>query len=106
MKRFFYASAAILMLSLALHFGYSTARAQAPGNPVVATFGAGTPAVVTANGDVYVNDSGSPGGSLWRRAFNVFTNAGPTPTQHESWGSLKARYAPQSAPVLQTPTNK
>jgi len=30
----------------------------------------------------------------------------PTPTLHESWGSLKARYAPQSAPVLQAPTNK
>jgi hypothetical protein len=99
MKRFFYASAAILMLSLAFHFGYSTARAQAPGNPVVAAFDRW--AVVTANGDVYA----STDAVTWTHIANVFSG-GPTPAQHESWGQLKSRYAPQSAPVLQAPTNK
>src|SRR5205809_142055 len=35
LKRFFYASAAVLMLALAYHLGAGTATAQAPGNPVV-----------------------------------------------------------------------
>jgi hypothetical protein len=44
----------------------------------------------------------------WQGSYttsNVFSG-GPTPAQHESWGQVKSRYAPQSAPILQTPTNK
>ena len=37
-RKFFYVCAALLCLSLAFHFGYTTARAQAPGNPVVAVY--------------------------------------------------------------------
>ena len=102
MKRLFYASAAILMLSLAFHFGYSTARAQAPGNPVVAALS--TNSVVTANGDVYYAPSGVAN-PPWLFASNVFSG-GPTPALHESWGSLKSRFAPKSTPTSETPTNK
>ena len=105
MKRLFYASAAILMLSLAFHFGYTTAMAQAPGNSVVAAGGIGLGAwVVTANGDIYRGD-GAGSAETWTHFSNVFSG-GPTPALHESWGQLKSRYAPQSAPVLQAPTNK
>jgi hypothetical protein len=107
MKRFFYASAAILMLSLAFHFGYTTARAQAPGNPVVAGFLAqqSQTAALTANGDVYLATNPYNLGLPWQRVTNIFEGI-PTPALHESWGQLKSRYAPQSAPVLQAPTNK
>ena len=102
MKRLFYASATILMLSLAFHFGYTTARAQAPGNPVVAALSVNS--VVTANGDVYYAPSGVAN-PPWLFASNVFSG-GPTPALHESWGSLKSRYAPSHAPTSQTPTNR
>jgi hypothetical protein len=103
MKRFFYASAAILMLSLAFHFGYATARAQAPGNPVVAISGN---EVLTANGDVYAGDNYTNGvATNWRLVSNVFTGA-PTPALHESWGHLKSRYAPKSTPAPGTPTDR
>jgi hypothetical protein len=99
MKRLFYLSASILMLALAFHFGYTTARAQAPGNAVVAAFDRW--AVVTANGDVYW----SPDAVTWSHLSNVFSG-GPTPTLKESWGQLKSRYAPKSAPITQPPTDR
>jgi len=99
MKRLFYLCAALLCLSLAFHFGYATARAQAPSNPVVATFDRW--AVVTANGDVYASGDAV----TWTHVANVFSG-GPTPALHESWGSLKSRYAPKTTPTSQTPTNK
>ena len=95
MKRFFYLCAALLCLSLAFHFGYTTARAQAPGNPVVATFAPYS--VVTANGDVYYSSSGTALGP-WVHGSNVFSG-GPTPALHESWGQLKSRYAPNGGTV-------
>ena len=101
MKRLFYLSASILMLALAFHFGYTTARAQAPRNPVVAS--PSTWAVVTANGDVYNSRNGAAG--PWDLTSNIFSG-GPTPTSQESWGQLKARYAPSHAPTSQTPTNR
>ena len=87
LKRFFYASAAVLMLALAYHLGAGTAGAQAPSNPVVATFGPWT--VVTANGDVYYAPNGVTG--PWVLYSNVFAG-GPTPALHQSWGQVKARY--------------
>jgi hypothetical protein len=102
-RKFFYVCAGMLMLALSYHFGATTATAQAPSNPVVATFPNGWVAV-TANGDVYqATDANGPQG--WHLVNNVFST-GPTPALHESWGQLKSRYAPQSAPVLQAPTNK
>jgi hypothetical protein len=102
MKRLFYASAAILMLSLAFHSGYSTARAQAPGNPVVG-IAASTSGFVaaTANGDTYSYGNGGP--AVWHPLGNVF-GSGPTPAMQESWGQLNSRYAPSHAPTSQTPT--
>jgi hypothetical protein len=98
MKRFFYASAAILMLSLAFHFGYTTARAQAPSNPVtgIGWGGNGAAFAVTANGDTYEMIP-SNGTLAWTHVSNVF--GGPTPAQHESWGQLKSRYAPNGGTV-------
>jgi hypothetical protein len=105
MKRLFYLSASILMLALAFHFGYTTAKAQAPGNPVVglADQAAGPYLfAATANGDVYLSN-GAYG--PWTHASNIFSG-GPTPALQESWGQLKSRYAPKSAPTSQSPTDR
>jgi hypothetical protein len=107
-KNFFYFCAALLCLSLAFHFGYSTAKAQAPGNPVVAMTGVAggggsfQSTVMTANGDLYGTTNG---GASWTLVSNVFSG-GPTPTSQQSWGQLKARYAPKSAPTSQPPTDR
>ena len=90
LKRFFYASAAVLMLALAYHLGAGSATAQPPSNPVVGV--AAVPGGMfagTANGDFYVFGNGGP--AAWRFAGNIFSGS-PTPTQQESWGQLKARY--------------
>ena len=86
-KAFFFVCAGVFLLALSYHFGAMSAGAQAPGNPVVATFG-GAPVVVTANGDVYEAVGGDY--NSWQRRENVFT--GPTASRQESWGQLKARY--------------
>ena len=103
-RQFFYACAGLFLLALSFHFGATSVSAQAPGNPVVAVGSTGY--VFTANGDVYRPVTGFPDPSTWAWAGNVFGTGGPTPAQHESWGQLKSRYAPNSAPVLQAPTNK
>lgn len=91
-RRFFYIAAGMLMLALSYHFGFSTASAQAPGNPIVgiAADGAqlGHYMVVTANGDVYVTNSDAL--SNWIPRVNALS--GGTPAVHESWGQAKARY--------------
>lgn len=87
-KAMFYISAAILMLTLAYHFGATTATAQVGvSNPVVAA--GGNDIVFTANGDVYVH-SGA-GWNDWYLGGNVF-GIGPTPAQPSSFGAVKARY--------------
>ncbi len=90
-KRFFYVCAGLLCLAVAYHFGAVNAAAQAPGNPVVAflrhEIGAGAWVAVTANGDIFTS---SPIEGPYVRTGNVF--GGPTPVQHESFGSVKARY--------------
>jgi len=96
-RKFFYVCAGMLMLALAYHFGYSTASAQAPGNPVVAA--PTSQHVFTANGDMYIDFNAN-------RQFvlvgNVFS--GPTPIQRESWGQLKSRYAPKGGSTSQPGT--
>jgi hypothetical protein len=90
LKRVFYASASILMLALAYHLGAQSASAQAPGNPIVGDAGSG--AVVTANGDVYVIPAvGTASFSHWVLAGNVFSS-GPVPAQPQTMGQMKARY--------------
>jgi len=88
-RAFFFVCAGLLCLALAYHFGARSATAQAPGNPVVATFG-GNKAVVTANGDVYevLDTYVGP----WHRSGNVFGSATPS-TAQPTWGQVKARYA-------------
>jgi hypothetical protein len=88
-RKFFYICAGMFLLALSYHFGASTAVAQAPSNPVVATWGSAL-IVFTANGDVYMSASGTSSGP-WVHESNVFTG-GPTPALHESWGQVKARY--------------
>jgi hypothetical protein len=105
MRRLFYLSASILMLALAFHFGYATAKAQAPSNPVVAAGGIGLGGwVITANGDIY-QGTGAGSAETWTHFSNVFSG-GPTPALKESWGQLKARYAPSHTPTSQTPTDR
>jgi hypothetical protein len=92
-KKFFYMCGGILLLALSYHFGASSAKAQAPGNSVVAGFGfvAGpySTAALTANGDMYLYNLTSGG---WTYSSNVFGGGPPTPTHVESFGSVKARY--------------
>jgi hypothetical protein len=82
-KSFFYVSLGILALAAAYHLGATSAAAQAPGNPVVATFGGF--GVVTASGDVY---QAATGGGPWKLESNVFAG-GATPTVQKSWGQVK-----------------
>ena len=88
-KKFFYVCAGLFLLALSYHLGASSARAQAPGNPVVAVFGAGH--VITANGDIYESSTGATCPANWSLCGNVFTG-GPTPAEQDSWGQIKARY--------------
>jgi hypothetical protein len=88
-RKFSYVAARMLMLALSFHFGFTTATAQAPGNPVVAALH--TSAVVTANGDVYLSSNGADGPLVL--LSNVFSS-GPVPAQRATWGQGKARYAP------------
>ena len=87
-RKFFYIAAGMLMLALSHHFGFSNAQAQAPGNPLV-TVDAGR--AYTANGDIYGSNDG---GITFIHLGNVFSG-NPTPTQRETWGQVKARYAPK-----------
>jgi hypothetical protein len=90
-KKFFYVCSGILMLALSYHFGARSAGAQAPANAVVSSMPGYVynVAVVTANGDIYGSMSLD---GPWRFASNVFAGPPPTPIQHESFGSVKARY--------------
>jgi hypothetical protein len=88
LKRFFYASASVLMLALAYHLGANTAAAQAPGNPIVSAFDFGSYViVVTANGDIHTAVG-------YDTPFNITSNvfSGPTPAAQRSWGKLKVDY--------------
>ena len=100
MQRFFYLCAALLCLSLAFHFGYTTARAQAPGNSAVALANESTGGymlALTANGDLY-RAQGYTRTYSFELVGNIFSG-GPTPALHESWGQLKSRYAPNGGTV-------
>jgi len=89
-RKFFYVCAGMLMLALSFHFGYTTARAQSPGNPAVgmAANQSGIFAI-TANGDTYQYGNGGP--NVWHPLGNIFSG-NPVPTMQESWGQLKSRY--------------
>lgn len=92
-RKFFYVCAGMLMLALSYHFGFTTASAQAPGNPVVAiahASGSTNVIAVTSGGDAYTTPDY---GVTWYHTGNVFSG-GPVPTQRETWGQLKSRYAP------------
>lgn len=85
-KKFFYVCAGTFLLALSYHFGASTATAQAPSNPVVATF-YGHSGVVTANGDVYQSASNDPYGAYVFRT-NVFGST-PAPVRQSTFGQVK-----------------
>jgi predicted amidohydrolase len=93
LRRLFFVAATILMLSMAYHYTAQDARAQAPGNPVVAAFDGivngtgGHSFVICADGSVYT----STDATNWIHRGNVFAGA-PVPTEQTSWGQLKARY--------------
>jgi len=91
-RKFFYVCTGMLMLALSYHFGFTTASAQAPSNPVVATNGN---VVFTANGDIYSNGGLVP---PYEHVGNIFAS-GPAPARRESWGQLKSRYAPKGGTV-------
>ena len=82
-------------LTLAYHFGATTATARAPGNPVVCINDAG--AVVTANGDLYYS-----GNYLNGLPYHLVSNvcAGATPAQSISIDQLKVRCAPPATDTM------
>jgi hypothetical protein len=93
-KAFFFVSAGVCLLALAYHFGATSARAQAPGNPVVTGFTNGSNGggvAITSNGDVYGTATAANYAS-WSHIGNVFAGGGPTPAKTESFGQVKARY--------------
>jgi hypothetical protein len=109
-RKFFYVCAGLFLLALSYHLGASTAGAQS-GSPVAGVAFSGDGIVlVTPSGDTFFHHFG--GGNLQAGYDAVFVNLGnfwsgaPTPALRESWGSLKARYAPSHAPTSQTPTNR
>jgi hypothetical protein len=91
--------------------GYTSYLAVAPHWSLVGTIPESSPIVrITSagdgiahafaeNGNFYVSPDG---GKTWSLHGNVF--GGATPALHESWGSLKSRYAPSHGPTSQTPT--
>ena len=106
-RKFFYICAGMLLLALSFHIGASMATAQSAGNPAVALANEGTGGymlALTANGDLY-RAQGFTRTYSFELVGNIFSGA-PTPALHESWGQLKARYAPKSAPTSQPPTDR
>jgi hypothetical protein len=133
-SKFFYVCAGLFLLALSYHLGATTATAQgqtigAAGfdpyeRPIVAIghglyemfdhneiltldpvpgtspiIGISENNIVLENGDVYGKEYGLTG---WQYRGNFFGI--PVPTLKQSWGQLKARYAPSHAPTSQTPT--
>lgn len=78
MKRFFYASAAILMLAIAYHLGASTATAQTTKVIVAAANGPVGLFAFTASGDSYQAIQTGGGALTWTPRGNVFSGS-PTP---------------------------
>jgi len=72
----------------------------APGGRQVVSYDSGV--ALASNGEVFV--SSLLGYNAWTsRGFPI---GGPTPALQETWGSLKSRYAPKSAPAPQAATSK
>jgi hypothetical protein len=72
----------------------------APGGRQVVSYDSGV--ALASTGEVFV--SSLLGYNGWTsRGFPV---GGPTPALQESWGQLKSRYAPKSAPTSQPPTDR
>ena len=69
--------------------------------------------ISTQSADVSRAGLGLTAGTAWEchapgnwQSFGTLPLGSPTPALHESWGSLKSRYAPSHAPTSQTPTNR
>jgi hypothetical protein len=78
---------------------------------MVAATASGGVEIGCANGDIYWFNpdpaaNGNPGGVITPYFCGNVLAGSPVTTQHESWGHLKARFAPTPAPVSQTPTNR
>lgn len=96
LKKLFYASASILMLALAYHFGAATALGQAgsmvtgftavPGGLNLTYYYAMTP-----NGDIYQNNA-TPLFTSAPAFVGNFWGGSPTPAAQPTWGQLKATY--------------
>lgn len=87
LKRFFLASASVLMLALAYHLGASTATASLTSSvAAMIPYSAGSAdmAAITVSGEVYVHD-----GMGWH--FQSSIN-GPVPAEATTWGGLKSRF--------------
>jgi hypothetical protein len=77
LKRFLYASAAILCLTLAYHFGAASAQSRPTTNSAssIAYLGGASSLALTAVGDVYRSDDG---GTTWRFSGNLYGATTPT----------------------------
>jgi len=104
-RKFFHVCVGMFLLALSYHLGASTASAQFGQGVVGVTDASSGLIVLTANGDAYYhlyygNTAGNghldPSGPV---LMGNFWAGGPTPALHESWGSLKSRYAPNGGTV-------
>ena len=111
-RAFFYVAAGIFLLTLSFHLGARSAGAQ--GGSSVSGFAIfnrydGGPGpglyVLTSNGDLYFNSLDQFGFGMSTRLVGNFWS-GPTPVQHESFGSLKVRYRGERGAAKPTPQDR
>ena len=90
-RTFLHVSLGILALATAYHLGARSASAQLGQSVSGFSFDASNAYVMTGNGDVYrrfMDGQTTSGGLVYIGNFW----GGPTPTQQESFGAVKARY--------------
>lgn len=92
LKRFFFASAAVLMLALAHYFGAPSATAQSGGGIVAFAPQGVYPSndnatALTASGDVHGLD-----GATFQWAYRGNVLSGSVQVEQRSWGQVKAGF--------------
>ena len=97
-RKFFLVTAGMFLIALSFHLGFTTATAQVVSNVTGVAMSPGgefTFLVMTPNGDSYTRCM-TAGAICASPALHIgnFWSGAPTPAQRETWGQLKARYAP------------
>jgi hypothetical protein len=96
-RTFLHVSLGILALAAAYHLGAQTVVAQTGSHDIAAVDQTGA-WVFTEEGDIYLAGGGGDPRLGYTFVGNVFAGD-PTPVQTQSWGSVKARYRGERAPI-------